>query len=179
MRVDRRGVRRAGRVGLVVAAVAAAGCAGLSPPPQGVPSGKEGWLRYDVAGLRLEAPAGWAPSGDARRLRLEREDGGARLEVSSPEETFAGEAACLEDAAALMKRGDEGLERTRSHPTKFAGRRALSLEGDRSGWHVWAWAACDGGVQYRVFLTARTPATPDVVETIRALVSGARIGGEV
>ncbi|HYD53352.1 MAG TPA: hypothetical protein VEA99_12015, partial [Gemmatimonadaceae bacterium] len=125
----------------------------------------------------FEAPESWAPSGEARRLRLEREEG-ARLEVSSPEATFASEAACMEDAAALMKRG-EGLQRARSHPTKFGGRRALSLEGEQGGWHVWAWAACDGGVQYRVFLTARTPAPPEVIEAVRALVGGARIGGEV
>lgn len=177
MRDERRRVG-ACRAGLVAAAVAVAGCAGISPPPQGIPSGKEGWLRYDVGGLRFEAPETWAPSGDARRLRLERADGGARLEVSTPEEKFASEAACLDDAAALIKRG-EGMERARSHPTKLAGRRALSLEGDQSGWHVWAWAACDAGVQYRVFLTARTPAPPDVVEAIRTLVGGARIGGEV
>lgn len=174
---ERGGAPRCRLPGLLAAAALAAGCAGISPPPQGVPSGREGWLQYDVSGLRFEAPEGWAPSGDARRLRLDREEG-ARLEVSSPETAFANEAACMEDAASLMKRG-EGLEQVRSHPTKFAGRRALSLEGEQAGWHVWAWAACDGGVQYRVFLTARTPAPPDVVETIRALVSGARIGGEV
>jgi hypothetical protein len=175
MKVDRRTVATLRRAGLLAAAVLAAGCAGI--PPQGVPSGREGWLRYDVAGLRFEAPAAWASSGDARRLRLDREEG-ARLEVSSPETPFASEAACLDEAASLMKRG-EGMQRARSHPTKFAGRRALSLEGDQSGWHVWAWAVCDGGVQYRVFLTARTPAPPDVVETYRALVSGAQLGGDV
>ncbi len=176
MNVDPRTIRTSRRARLLALAILAGGCAGISPPPQGVPSGREGWLRYDMGGLRFEAPAAWEPSGDARRLRLDRRDG-ARLEVSTPETTFASEAACLEDAAALMKRG-EGMQRVRSHGTRFAGLRALSLEGEQEGWHVWAWAACDGGVQYRVFLTARTPAPPDVVETYRALVSGARAGGE-
>lgn len=155
-----------------------AGCAGvLSSAPAGAPSGREGWLRYTVGQLRFEAPEAWQRSGNERRLRLDRADGSARLEVSTPERAFAGEAACLADAAEVMKRG-EGMQRVRSHATKFAGLRGLGLEGDQNGWHVWAWAACDGGVQYQVFLTARTPAPPDVVEVYRALASGARVGGE-
>jgi len=77
----------------------------------------------------------------------------------------------------VMKRG-EGMQRVRSHPTRFAGLQALSLEGDQNGWHVWAWAACDGGAQYQVFLTAQTPAPAEAVEAYRALASGARVGGE-
>ncbi len=172
------GCRSSRRAAALTLALALAGCAGvLSQAPEGVPSGREGWLRYTVGHLRFEAPADWQRSGSERRLRLDRTDGAARLEVSSPEQAFADEAACLAAAAEVMKRG-EGMQRVRSHPTKFAGLRALSLEGDQNGWHVWAWAACDGGVQYQVFLTARTPATPDVVEAYRALVSGARAGGE-
>jgi hypothetical protein len=156
-------------------------CAGLrgafSSAPHGVPSGREGWLRYSVGQLRLEAPEGWTRSGEARHLRLDRPGGGARLEVSTPEAAFETLTACMADAERVMKRG-EGMERARSHPTRFAGLRALSLEGDQSGWHVWAWAACDGGVQYQVFLTAQTPAPAEVVEVYRSLVSGARVGGE-
>ncbi len=156
-------------------------CAGVrgvfSSAPEGVPSGREGWLRYTVGQLRLEAPEAWARSGEARHLRLDRPGGGARLEVSTPEATFGDVAACMADAERVMKRG-EGMERVRTHPTRFAGLRALSLEGDQSGWHVWAWAACDGGVQYQVFLTAQTPAPAEVVDVYRALVSGARVGGE-
>lgn len=176
------GLRRVGLAALVASGVAAVGCAGLrealSSAPEGVPAGREGWLRYTVGQLRFEAPAEWARSGTERRLRLDRSDGTARLEVSTPAAPFASEAACLADAAQLMKRG-EGMQRVRSHPTKLAGKRAIALEGDQGGWHVWAWAACDGGVQYQVFLTARTPAPAEVVEVNRALVSGARIGGEV
>jgi hypothetical protein len=163
-------------------ALSGSGCAGvreaMSSAPEGVPSGREGWMRYTVGQLRFEAPAEWSRSGAERRLRLERADGLARLEVSTPAAAFAGQAACLEDASKVMKRG-EGMQRARSHPTTFAGMRALSLEGDQNGWHVWAWAACDGGVQYQIFLTARSPSPPDVVDLYRALVGGARVGGAV
>jgi hypothetical protein len=149
----------------------------VSPPPQGVPSGREGWLVYTVGDLRFEAPAAWGPHGDPRHLRLEAPGGAARVEVSTPDAAFATEEACLTDAEAVLKRG-EAMDRVRRHPTKFAGVRALTLEGDSGGWHVWAWAACDGGVQYQVFFTARTPATPEAVEAYRALTASARIGGQ-
>jgi hypothetical protein len=162
-------------------ALSLSACAGLrgafSSAPEGVPSGREGWLRYTVGQLRFEAPESWARSGEARHLRLDRRDGAARLEVSTPEGPFASEAECMADAERVMKRG-EAMQRSRSHPTRFAGLRAMSLEGDQSGWHVWAWAACDGGVQYQVFLTAQTPAPAEAVEAYRALVGGARVGGE-
>ncbi|HET6437224.1 MAG TPA: hypothetical protein VFG59_04130 [Anaeromyxobacter sp.] len=163
-------------VGLLLCA-----CAGLhgslSNAPEGVPSGREGWLRYALAELRFEAPATWTRSGAPHHLRLERPEGDARLEVSSPEVPFADASACLADAEKLMRRG-EGMERVRSHPTRFAGMRALSLEGDQNGWHVWAWVACDGGVQYQVFLTAQSPAPAEAVDEYRALTAGARVGGE-
>jgi hypothetical protein len=174
----RLGSGRGFLLALILSLFACAGVRGVfSSAPEGVPSGREGWLRYSVGQLRLEAPEGWARSGEARHLRLDRPGGGARLEVSTPEAAFDNVAACMADAERVMKRG-EGMERVRSHPTRFAGLRALSLEGDQSGWHVWAWAGCDGGVQYQVFLTAQTPAPADVVEVYRALVGGARVGGE-
>jgi hypothetical protein len=153
-------------------------CAGLlSSAPQGVPAGREGWLRYTVGDLRFDAPEAWNRSGEERRLRLERPDASARLEVSTPEKPFASEAACMADAERVMKRG-EAMQRARRHATRFAGLPALSLEGDQGGWHVWAWAACQGGAQYQVFLTARAPAPPDLVEVYRGLLAGARVGGE-
>jgi hypothetical protein len=158
-------------------ALALPGCAGLlTSAPAGVPSGREGWLLYTVGQLQFEAPGAWERSGGANRLRLDRPGGGARLEVSRPETPFAGEAGCMADAEAVMKRAG-GMQRVRGHATRLAGLRALSLEGDLDGWHVWAWAACDGGVQYQVFLTARSPAPQEVIEAYRALAGGARVGG--
>lgn len=167
------------RAALLAALVALSGCAGLRAalaPPRGEPSGRPGWLVYNVGALRFEAPEGWRPSGDARHVTLEAPDGAARLEVSTPEQPLASEQACLAAGEAALKRG-EGMERVRKHATNFGGARGFMLEGDTAGWHVWAWAACDGGVQYRVFLTARTPAPQAVIEAYRTLTASARIGG--
>jgi len=169
-------------VALAVAlALGLSGCATLrgvvSPPPAGKPSGKAGWLIYEVDALRFEAPEAWSTRGDAKHLRLEAPDGGARLEVSSPGDALVDEKACLAAAEQAMDRASS-LQRVRRHPTTFAGARGFAVEGDTGGWHVWAWAACDGGRQYQVFFTARTPAPPAVLEVQRALATGARIGGE-
>jgi hypothetical protein len=170
-----------GRRALVLAAALALSCAGvreaLTPAPQGQPSGRDGWLLYTLGALRFEAPAGWAASGGPRHLKLEGLSGGARLEVSTPEAVFASPAACLADAEAVMKRG-EAMQRVRRHATTFGGARGLFLEGDSAGWHVWAWAACEGGTQYQVFLTARSPAPPEVVDAYRSLTASARLGGD-
>lgn len=172
---------RALRAGLALVLLALSGCASLreafQPAPEGRPSGRDGWLVYTVGSLSLEAPAAWRASGGTRHLKLEAPDGGARLEVSTPAAPFQSEAACLADAELVMKRG-EGMERVRRHPTKFAGVRALTLEGDAGGWHVWAWAACDGGTAYQVFFTSRSPSPPEVLDAFRTLVSSARLGGE-
>jgi hypothetical protein len=164
----------------LAAPLALLACAGvresLAPPPEGAPTGRDGWLRFTVGQLRFDAPAGWARSGGPRHLKLERPDGLARLEVSTPDAAFADTAACMADAEAMMKHGD-AMQRVRRHPTRFAGLRALGLEGDQNGWQVWAWAACDGGVEYQVFLTARTPAPSEVVDVFRALTQSARVGG--
>jgi hypothetical protein len=165
----------------LAAALALLACAGvresLSPPPEGAPTGRDGWLRFAVGQLRFDAPASWGRSGGPRHLKLERPDALARLEVSTPEVAFKDAAACMADAESVMRRG-EAMQRVRRHPTRFAGLRALGLEGDENGWQVWAWAACDGGVQYQVFLTARTPAPAEVVDVFRALTTGARAGGD-
>ena len=166
---------------LAVAALAAlAGCQTMretfQPAPEGRPSGRDGWLVYGVGALSVEAPAAWRASGGARHLVLEAPDRGAKLELSTPDAPFAGEAACLADAEQVMRRGG-GMERVRRHPTKFAGARAEGLEGDAGGWHVWAWAACDGGTAYQVFFTAQTPPSPEALEAYRTLVATARIGG--
>jgi hypothetical protein len=173
---------RRAALALLLLPLAVAGCAtirdALAPAPVGAPSSRQGWLVYPLRDLRVEAPAAWAASGGERRFALAAPDGKARLEVSHPEAEFADEKACL--AAAEEKlRGQQGaLERGRLHPTRLAGRSAYALEGDQGGWHVWAWAACDGGVQYRIFLTAATPASPEAIEVSRAIVASARLGGE-
>ena len=108
---------------------------------------------------------------------LQAPDGGAKLEVSTPEAPFADEPACLADAEQVMKRGD-GMERVRRHPTTFAGARALALEGDpapgTSGHGPPATAA-----PRTVFFTARTPPSPEALDAYRTVVSSARIGGNV
>lgn len=170
------------RTAVTAAAIALTGCAtirdALAPAPVGQPSGREGWLVYGLRDLRFEAPAAWYASGGERRIRLEAPDGLARLEISYPEGDLADERACLAAAEESLRRQERALERARRHPTRFAGRPAQVLEADQGGWHVWAYAACDGGVQYRVFLTAATPASAEALDAYRTLVQTARIGGE-
>jgi hypothetical protein len=165
---------------LCVAASALSGCAtlrqALSSAPRGVPSGRDGWLVYSVRAFRFEAPAGWRASGGEQHLKLEAPDGTARLEISTPGTSYADEKACLAGADEFLERG-AALERVRRHPTRLAGVPAVTLEGDSGGWHVWAYAACDGGTQYQLFFTARTPAPPEAVAAYRALVQTAIVGG--
>jgi hypothetical protein len=167
----------------VAAAVAGAllvsGCAGLGPAPRGTPSGRAGWLSYTLRDLRLEAPAAWRAEGDPRRLLLAAPDGRARLELTVPETAYPDERACLAAADDRMASAAGSLERARRHPTRLGGRPGQSLEADQGGWHVWAVAACDGGVQYRIFFTAASPAPVEVVEVWRTLMQAARFGGEV
>jgi hypothetical protein len=157
---------------------ALASCAGAQRPVQGRPSGRPGWVRYELGELRVEAPAAWAATGDERRLALRAPDGRARLELSLPESRFASERACLSAAEEKLEAQQGALQRGRRHPTRLAGRPGQALEGDQGGWHLWAVAACDGGVQYQVFFTAATPAAPEALEAWRTLLESARIGGE-
>ncbi len=167
---------------LAAALAVATGCGTIrnafAPAPVGKPSGREGWLVYAMGSLRFEAPASWHASGGERRMTLEAPDGRARLEVSYPEKPFADERACLAEADEKLRDQSAKLERARRHATKFAGVAAQTLEADEGGWHVWAYAACDGGTQYRIFFTAASPAAPEDLEAQRVLVASARIGGE-
>lgn len=167
---------------LVLLAVSLTGCAAmrdaLAPAPEGRPSGREGWLVYELRDLRFQASAAWRPAGGERRVALEAADGRARLEVSLPERESVDEKACLAEADRKLRHQAGAFERVRRHPTRFAGRAAQTLEGDQRGWHVWAYAVCDGGVQYRVFFAASSPMSPEALEAYRALVESARIGGE-
>jgi hypothetical protein len=169
-------------VALAIALGLLSGCASIrnavSPPPRGTPSGRPGWLVYPVGALRFESPEAWRPSGSTRHLELEAPDGGARLEVSTSDAPFADEKTCLAAADNVMKRGADALEHVRRHPTKFANVSAITAEGDQGAWHVWAFAACDGGTQYQVFFTARTPVSAEALEAYQALVKSAKVGGE-
>ena len=172
------------RVAALASALAlAAGCAtfkgAFTPAPEGQLCGREGWLVYNIGSLRFQAPASWRASGGERRMTLEAPDGRARLEISYPAKPFEDERACLADADEKLRDHAAKLERARRHATKFAGVRAETLEADQGAWHVWAYAACEGGVQYRVFFTAATPAAAEPLEAHRTLVASARIGGEV
>jgi hypothetical protein len=163
----------------VAVAAALAGCAGAGGAGvHGTPTGRAGWLAYNVQGLRTEAPAAWPAGGDARRLSIAAPDGRARLEITVPEAAYRDERACLTAAEQRLAEVAGGMERARRHPSRVGGRPAQSLEADQGGWHVWGVAACDGGVQYRIFFTAETPATPEALEVWRSFVQGARIGGE-
>ena len=171
-----RAVRAAWRGGLLVAAVLAA-CAGPSSLA-GFPSGRFGWNQYHVGDLWFRAPVSWHVTGDIRRATAEEPDARSRLEVSIPDQPYADERACLAAANERLGSAAAGLERARRHPSRLAGRPALTLEGDQGGWHVWAIAACDGGKQYRIFFTAATPASYDAMDVWNTLLRDARVGGE-
>lgn len=170
--------------GLAVALLLLSACGTLreafAPAVAGKPSGREGWLVYGLRDLRFEAPSTWSARGGERRLTLEAPDGRARLEISFPESAYPDERACLAAAEEKLRARaqDAAVSRARRHPTRFAGLPAQTLEADQGAWHVWAYAACDGGVQYRVFFTAASPSPPAVLEAWRALVASARLGGE-
>ena len=162
------------------AVLAFAGCASLrdalAPAPVGKPSSRLGWLVYELHELQFEGLAAWKPAGGERRVALEAPDGRARLEVTYRDD-FAEAKACLADAEERLRQQEGAFERARRHPTRFAGRPAQTLEGDQGGWHVWAYAVCDGAVQYRVFFTSMSPTSPEALDAYRSLVGSARIGG--
>ncbi len=175
----RSGARALAAAAGLAALVAAAGCRTLfQPPPQGRPTGREGWLAYSVGDLRIEAPASWRPSGDAERLELEAPDGTGRLQATRAEQRYAGEAQCLSAVEEMLAQSAERLARPRKHPTTVAGRRAFVLEADQGDrGHGWAWGVCDGGTLYRLFLSGGTPLSREVLEAYRTLLASARIGG--
>ncbi len=151
----------------------------FQPPPKGTPTGREGWLAYDVGGLRIEAPAAWQPHGTTARHELEAPDGSGRLDVRRVDERWPTADACLAAGDQSLAASAERLSRPRRHATTVAGRRALVLEGDQGDQgHGWAWVVCDGGVQYRIFLSGGAPLSKDVLEAYRTLLATARIGGE-
>lgn len=166
---------------LAAAVVLATGCATMreafSRPPSGEPTDRAGWLRYRVGQLEVQVPQDWRPQGDDRRLTLTAPGEAGRLELARAEQAFPGEKECLAAAEEALVRGEGAFERVRRHPTRLAGRPAIVQEADQKGWHGWAYAVCDGGVQYRLFLVGRSPLTREVTELYQDLTARTRIGG--
>jgi hypothetical protein len=172
--------RRGRAAALALLLAGGIGCGALktmvSPPPEGAPGSRPGLLAWTVGGLRFEAPAGWTASGEAHRLVLDA-GGAARLEAWVVEERFGDAAACLAAAEESLARGEAQLTRVRRHATTLAGKPALVQEADAGGWHGWAYAACQGGTQHRLFFTGRSPIAADLLEAWRGVVGSARLGG--
>jgi hypothetical protein len=160
--------------GAAMAALALASCARVGPVSRPTPDGAA--RIYSVAGLSFEVPAGWRADGDPRKVKLTSPGGEALVEVKAT--AVAGPVAdCLAGAEEALERGAASLSGVRRHASTFAGRKAISQEADQGGWHGWAWATCDRGEQYRVFLSGRSPVSRETIEVQRRLVATARLGG--
>ncbi len=165
---------RRGTLAAALLAALGASCARVAPVSRPTPDGTA--RVYAVAGLRFEAPASWSADGDARRLKLVAPGGDAVVEVKAT--ATPGKAVdCLADANAALERGAGSFSDVRRHPSTFAGRKAIAQEAEHGGWHGWAWATCDKGEQYRIFLAGRAPVSRETIEAQRRLVASARIGG--
>jgi len=157
----------------LLAAALAAGCGGLA----GVPASRAGWLTYRAGALAVDLPERWRAKGDSERISAAAPGGSARVTLERVEQRFASEAACLARAEQALARGASALERGRRHPTRIGGRPAVMAEGDRGAWHVWAWAACDGGEQYRLSFVGVSPLTAEVFEAQRGAEQSLRFDG--
>jgi hypothetical protein len=146
------------------------------PVPPSRPAADEGMLVYTVGELAFEVPSGWPARGDERHVEAEPPDASAKVEVRLSEQRFKGPAECATHAEAALARGSAGLANVRRHPTTVAGRRALVQEADAGPWHGWAYAICDGHVQYRIFVTGLSPVRPETLDAFRVLISSAQIG---
>ena len=164
-----------GRIAVASAlAILAVSCARVGPVSRPTPDGMA--RIYTVGGLSFEIPASWSADGDPRRVKLVSPGGDARVEVKAS--AAPGSAAeCLAGAEEALERGAAALSGVRRHPTTFAGRKAIAQEAEQGGWHGWAWATCNRGEQYRVFLSGRAPVSRDTIEVQRRLVATARLGG--
>lgn len=149
-------------------------CAGLRGPEASAGS-SPATTRYAVQALTFEVPASWRAGGSPRAVKLSHPDERAVLDVSAVQQRFAGEKECLEAAKATLARGDRSFTNVRRYTSSFAGRPAIAQEADQGGWHGWAWAACDGGAQYRAFFSGRAPVAPEVIDAWRTFTKSARI----
>ncbi|OFX21075.1 MAG: hypothetical protein A2V77_10900 [Anaeromyxobacter sp. RBG_16_69_14] len=141
--------------------------------PVSRPAGDEGMLMFTVGRLSFEAPAAWEARGDARHVLLVSPRDDARLDAKLTDRAFKDDRECLAHADEALSRGSSKLTNVRRHPTTFAGRKALVQEADQGGWHGWAWAVCDGGEQYRIFFTGRSPLDEEAVRASRLIPSSA------
>jgi hypothetical protein len=159
---------------VVAAALLLVSCARVGPVSRPTPDGSA--RIYSVASLELEVPSGWRAEGDSRKVKAASPGGEAILEATAT--SVAGPAVrCLEGAEEALVRGASSLTGVRRHATTFAGRKAVAQEADQGGWHGWAWATCDRGEQYRVFLSGRAPISRETIEVQRRLAATARMGG--
>lgn len=141
--------------------------------PVSRPAGDEGMLMFTVGRLSFEAPADWPARGDPRRVLLLSPGNDGRIDAQVTERPFKNDGECLAQAEDQLVRGSAKLANVRRHATTFAGRKALVQEADQDGWHGWAWAMCDGGEQYRVFFTGRSPLSEELLRASRLLSSSA------
>lgn len=141
--------------------------------PQSRPSGDEGMLQFTVGRLSFEGPAAWQATGDPHHVLLVSAAGDGRVDAQLGERTFKTDAECLAQAEQALVRGAARLTNLRRHPTTLAGRKAVVQEADQVGWHGWAWAVCDGGEQYRLFFTGRSPVSEESLRAVRLLSSSA------
>jgi hypothetical protein len=161
-------------IGAAAAALLAAACARVGPVSRPTPDGAG--RVYSVGGLDFEAPSSWRAEGDSRKVKLTSPDGEALVEAKAT--AVAGPAdQCLAAAEEALVRGAASLTGVRRHATTFAGKKAVAQEADQGGWHGWAWATCDRGEQYRLFLSGRGPVSRDTIEARNRLVATARLGG--
>jgi hypothetical protein len=145
--------------------------------PQARPGGDEGMLLFTVGRLSFQAPAAWQARGDANHVVLVSPAGDARLDARRADRTFPDDRQCLSNAEEALARGGARLRNVRRHPTTLAGRRAVVQEADQDRWHGWAWALCDAGEQYRVFLTGLSPVREEALRAVRLLSSSAYLAG--
>lgn len=173
---------RAGERAAVALALVLAGCTlfherAQERGPVSRPAGDEGMLLYTVGRLTFEAPAAWQARGDERHALLVSVRDDARIDALVADRTFKDDAECLAQADQALARGAEKLQNVRRHPTTLAGKKALVQEADQQGWHGWAWAVCDGGEQYRVFFTGRSPLGEEALRASRLIPSSSTLAG--
>jgi hypothetical protein len=142
------------------------------------PAADEGMLVYTVGALSFEVPADWEVRGDAKGIEARPADATAKIDVRMIERPFKKEAECSADAQQALARGSTGLTNVRRHPTTVARRSGVTQEADSGAWHGWAYALCDGTIQYRLFLTGVSPVKPETLEAFRLLVASAQLGGK-